>query len=107
MAFSDLLANVDRVVLSSFGDPVTYFPADGDPVELTGVFDAEYVRPELGQPGVSTVSPAVFIRLSDLPGLDPVVDTQALVQINGLNYRIWEAKPDGQGGIYLILHRTT
>lgn len=106
MGFADLMATVDRAVLDSrLGDEVTYTPGVGAPVEVLGCFDALYTRVEAGgQAGISSSGPAVFLALDDLPS-DPETDTAATVTIAGVTYTAHEVRPDGMGGVVLLLHR--
>lgn len=103
MAFSDLLAAADRAALTHLGGTVRYAPELGEPVDVLGIFDAAYVRADIGTPGVSTCGPAVFFRLSDLP-TDPTKD-DPLITVGGVVYRRKEAHRDGQGGVVLLLRR--
>jgi len=102
MTWPTLLAAADRAVLQHLGGLVTYAPADGEPVEVTGIFDRAYVRADVGQAGVSGAGPAVFLRLSDLPA-DPENDDPTIT-VEGVAYRVREAEPDGQGGVRLLLY---
>lgn len=85
------------------GDTFTYSPSVGAPVSVQGVFDASYVLVELGEPGVSSVTPAAFVRRSELPS-DPEADENATVAVAGKVYRIREVRPDSQGGVLLLLN---
>lgn len=82
---------------------MNYAPSVGAAVDVTGIFDAAYVKVDAGQAGVSSVGPAVFLRLEDLPG-NPLED-DATVTVGAVAYEIAEAKPDGQGGVLLLLHK--
>lgn len=104
MAFADLLAVGDRSVRSLLGGPITYTPGTGEPVTVEGVFDAAFQLVDAGQPGISSTSPAAFFTLSDLP-TDPEVDTAATVTANGVAYSPYLVKPDGLGGVLLLLHK--
>lgn len=103
MSWSTLLAQTDKGVLQIAGDPVTYTPGVGSAVSVRGVFEAEYVRVDAGVAGVSSPGPAVFLRLSDLPS-DPSVDADATVTVSAAVYTAHEVKPDGQGGVLMLLH---
>lgn len=103
MSFDSLLATADRAALQLLGCAVTYASSAGEARAVRGVFDAAYVKVEAGQPGVSSCGPAVFLRLADLPS-DPSSDEPTLT-IAGVGYRVREAKPDGLGGVFLLLHQ--
>ena len=104
MGFADLVAAGDRVVRNVLGDAITYSPSVGAAVAVQGVFDSQYVKVDLGQPGVSSVSPAAFLRREDLPS-DVETDTAATVTFAGVVYTVHEVQPDGMGGVILLLHR--
>lgn len=105
MAFGDLLATADRAALGLLGDLIRYAPQVGDPVDVRGVFDAQFQHPlGLGgarPPGEVVVGPAVFVHLADLP-VDPTTDTP-VVTVGGVGYRVREVHKDGQGGALLHL----
>lgn len=106
-AFDVLVAQMDRAVAAALGgERVTYQPAAGDAVHLLGVFDAQYVLAQGdAEAGVEAVSPAVFLRRSDLP-VDPELD-EPRVTVRGRDYRVTARKPDGLGGIVLLLRERT
>ncbi len=106
-AFASMVATTDRLVLSHLGgSPVIYTPADGDPVQVSGVFDQVYVLAKgTAQAGVGTIGPAVFLLLEDLP-VDPE-DDEPTITIDGLTYRVTAREPDGMGGIVLGLRLVT
>ena len=107
MAFSDLVAAADRIAMADLGgELVTYAPSVGAPVQVTGLFDAQFVLAKgTANAGVEASAPAVFFRLSDLPA-DPEVDDPTLT-IGAVNYRVIERMPDGIGGIVLVLRSIT
>lgn len=104
MGFADLLALGDTRIRARLGGEVVYTPTVGDAETVDGIFDAGYVRVDLATPGVSSVGPAVFLTLDDLPS-DPRTDTGATVTIGGVVYTINEDCPDGLGGTLLHLRR--
>jgi hypothetical protein len=106
-AFDDLVQRADRAVHGHLGgETVTYRPEFGAPVDVTGVFDAQYVLVKGGaEAGVEAVGPAVFLRLEDLP-TDPEDDEPTLV-IRALEYRVIERRLAGIGGVVLALRLVT
>ncbi len=103
MGFLDLLEGVDRSVRSELdGRSVIYTPSVGDPVTVAGIFDAAYEMIDVGRAGVSGYGPAVFLRLSELSS-DPSEDN-AQVTVEGTDYKFREVKPDGLGGVWILLH---
>jgi hypothetical protein len=107
MSFDELVEQADRAAQAALGgELVTYEPEDGEPVEVTGIFDAQYVLAKgSAEAGVETLGPAVFFRLDDLPE-DPEDDEPTLT-IRGVDYRVIERRPDSMGGIVLVLRRVT
>jgi len=107
MGFAELVAAADDATREHLGgEPVTYQPAVGAPVEPVGIFDEAYVLAKGdAEAGVETLGPAVFLRLEDLP-VDPELDEPTLT-IRGVEYRVIERRPAGLGGIVLALRRVT
>jgi hypothetical protein len=103
LAFGDLLARVDFTARRQLGGDVVYAPGIGTPVTVRGVFDKAYQLVPLDAPGISSTAPAVFLRGEDLPS-SPLNDVSASVTAGGVVYRIREVRPDGLGGMLLILH---
>lgn len=106
MGFAEALAVADVAVRGRLGRSLVYTPGVGAPVTVTGVFDAAYVVADggAGVVGVSSSSPAAFFTLSDLPS-DPSVDLGATVTVGSTVYSCHEAKPDGLGGVVMMLHK--
>lgn len=83
---------------------ITYQPATGSPVVVSGIYDAQYVLAQgTEEAGVEVTAPAVFLRLASLP-TDPEVDNP-LLTIEGLAYRVAERRAAGLGSILLVLRR--
>ncbi len=101
MGFNALLAVSDGFVTETLGEEVTYTPESEDAVSVFGVFDEAYVLVEAGDSGVSSSGPAIFFRLSDLP---TTPDKSETITRNGVTYRARTIKPDGIGGVILLLH---
>lgn len=107
MGFADLMASlVDPAVRQKVGGSITYTPGVGVAVVVDGVFEAAHQHLDLGEPGVTTQGPAVFLTLADLPS-DPESDTAATVTVAGVTYTPHTVKPDGLGAVVLLLHRVT
>ncbi len=105
MSFHELVAQADRAAQARLGgELVTYKPQSGPAVEVTGMFDEQYVLAKgTAEAGVETLGLAVFLRLEDLP-THPKDDKPTLT-IRGVDYRVTERRPDGIGGIVLALRR--
>jgi hypothetical protein len=100
--FDAHLARADGDVKGILGGSVTYTTGAGVVVPVRGVFDSAYVLSEAGEAGVRSCGPAVFLLLADLPS-DPRTDEPGITR-NGTQYRVREVKPDGLGGVLLVLH---
>jgi len=103
MAFPSLVAGMDFVLLATFGVDTSYALPGAAPVMVRGIFDASYVRVDVGEAGVQSAGPAVFYRVADLPQ-DPAED-YPLITIASVEYQVTEVQKDGQSGVRLMLHR--
>jgi hypothetical protein len=103
MSWAALAGGLNTAVLAHFGEATTYSPGVGQAVQVQGIFDAAYVRVDAGEAGVSSVGPAVWYRLADLP-VDPVEDEPQIV-VGTVTYEVREAQKDGQGGVLLLLRK--
>ena len=101
----DFDATVLAANLAAFGESVTYTPANGSPLAISGVFDPSYTFLSLNDEGVAVtvVKPALGIRVSSLP---QAPDQDDLVTARGINYIVREARIDGHGHAHLLLNRT-
>lgn len=106
-AFDELVAQADRAVFAALGgEVVTYAPAVGSPVPVTGMFDEQFVLAKGdAKAGVEALGPAVFLRLEDLP-VDPEFDDPTLT-IRGNAYRVIGRRSGGIGGIVLVVRLIT
>jgi hypothetical protein len=110
MSFDELVAAADRIAMAVFGEPelVTYAPQVGDALEVTGIFDLQYVLAKgSAEAGVEALGPAVFLRLEDLPEDPTDESTEPTLTIRGVVYIVTERRPDGLGGIVLELRKQT
>ncbi len=106
MAYSELIEETDRAVQDHLGGVVaSYQPLVGDAVEVTGLFDENYVLVRPDNSGIEQVMPAFWVRLEDLP-VHPDED-EPTITIGDRTYRVRERQLDGSvgGGIRLLLHR--
>src|SRR6185369_15337225 len=97
----------DRAVLSLLGgESVLYSPEVGDAVPIDGMFDERYVLAKGdGEAGVETTGPALFVRIDDLPA--DIEDDEPIFTIRGDDFRVTERRPDGIGGVVLVLRRVS
>ena len=102
----DTLANGPAV--ATFGQAVTYQPVAGAPFAITGIFDEAWqdVEFEESRHGrrvpVSTVKPALGVRLADFPpGVTPA-QGDSFTLISGESHVVADVQPDGFGMAYLL-----
>lgn len=99
----DFDALVNAPLAELFGRGVTYTPSGGDPVEVTGIFQAQHQTVETeGELTFSSTAPVLWIRLADWPQAPARFDG---VIVDAAAYIIEDVRPDGQGGVKLILKR--
>lgn len=104
MGFKELVESADAKVRRILGgdELVTYTSGADESVDVYGIFEASSVIVPVGDPGISDVGPTVFLRLDELTS-DPSTDESASVTYDGSDYRIYEARPDGLGGVLCLL----
>jgi hypothetical protein len=96
MSWDAAMGALNKACLSTFGRQVTYQPAAGAPVTITGIVDSGS-RLEEHSPGVYAV---LFMRLADL-AQPPACGDQ--VQIDGTTYKVFEVEADAAGGVKIAL----
>lgn len=99
-------AAVNRILDASnrvFGESVIYTPDGGQPFSITGIFDVAHIEvdPDTGA-AVTSAEPVLGLKRDDLAAEPKPRDS---VTVRGIQYRIVDKQPDGQGGINLILKR--
>lgn len=105
MSFAELLSAVDAVALASLSgsEVVTYRNGEGFTVTVRAIFESRYQLVTLGEAGVSSFAPSVFVRAEDLNS-DPREDLEARIFVGARKFSIRETQPDGQGAILILLH---
>ncbi len=110
-AWADAIERTDRAVLANLGSvTVSYQPiGGGPPLTLSGIFDRNQIDVAQMAAGVAKVTPALFVRESDLPEVGDPRDTITITAADdatlvGSLYRVGEARIDGQGGVWLFLY---
>jgi hypothetical protein len=101
-AFTDALTAADAVQLATFGESVTYTPATGSPVTLTGIWDTSDAVRGAGQ---DRISGRLWVLVADL-GLTPAKNDTFTV--SAVVYRIVNVPSDdydGAGGVFLAGRR--
>lgn len=91
------------VVDDTFGEPVTYTPAGGEPFEITGVFSEGHDQVALldDGPEATTARPMLGVRLAHF--VSPPAQGDQVV-IRGVTYAVAEPRPDSHGRATLILN---
>jgi hypothetical protein len=97
-----IIGIADEACLAIWGE-LTQYTVGGVTHDVTGVFEAAYVRVQAGSPGVQSQGPAVFYQLALLPS-DPQEFEPTQIVIRGIAYKVIEVKRDGQTGVLLHLH---
>ena len=104
MEFRDLVAGIDRAIQDRLGGvDVIYAPRYGSSVTVSGMFDENYVPAEGAQGTVGTSTPAVHLRLEDLPE-DPRSVRPNSISILGVEYSIRGHSTDGAQGKSVMLY---
>lgn len=98
MSFAVLIERTDRAIQRTLGrSDIEYRPAVGDPIVVSGIYDANHeIQNEINF-HVEQVGPVVWIRLEDIAPHDPRTDEPTIV-IDGAEYRVREHKPDSPVG---------
>lgn len=101
----------DQVVIGPtvavFGEAITYLPAAGGSLSITGVFDEAYSDVDLaGGTAVTTDSPVLGVQLSQFPAT-PAQGDQLTVMRTATTYVIREVRPDGHGSARLLLNEVS
>ena len=96
-----------KIAQNTFGVAVTYFPQAGSSFATRGVFVDEHTEhDETGNSGISTVSPMMDVQLSEMDAA-PQIDDELVIDDTGQRYLVLDPRPDGQGGVRLMLQETT
>jgi hypothetical protein len=97
-----LAATVDFHNVGVFGITVSFRRGVAAPVQVKGIFEADYIPVDIGKSEIAAPQPMIFFRLVDLP-VSPEEGDE--VTVNGTVYRVEVTHPDGQGGVELMLRR--
>lgn len=102
MTFRNLSELALGAITKTLGEPVTYTPTAGSAASIKGVFNEKYeqVDPDT-RATISTDQPNLLIRLSDLAAA-PAEGDQVVIRTK--TYKVFDWKPDGEGGSLLLLH---
>lgn len=91
-------------IQGAFGELVTYQPAAGAPLTVTGVYDRPFLDAELaGGTGVSTTAPVIGVQLSQF-SLAPAQGDRLTVLRTGESFIVREVQPDSHGWAKLLLN---
>ncbi len=104
MGFQDRITDIDRAVQGNLGgESIVYRPRNGSPVSVPAMFDLLHADVSLGNAGVETEAPSVFVLLADLPTVPENDDP--IVTVRGQDYRVHSRQEDPTGrGVRLFLH---
>lgn len=91
--------------IAIFGEPIVYYPATGSPFSINGAFYNAYSEmtfsAEYGTE-ISTTFPAAGVASADFSSPPAQGDTLEVVR-TGKTYKVRVPRPDGKGGIFLVL----
>lgn len=110
----------NRAAMRLFGDQAqkgqkwTYFPQNGQPFDINGIYDEAWNSigiQNLGRAGiapVSTTQPAFWLRIADLTGgFRPKQRDRLRQNATGQSFQISDTLPDSMGGIRLLLTKVS
>ena len=93
---------LNSIVLDVFGDDPETMPVTINGVPVQAIYDSRHIVSEDGEAGSSDLITTITVNTSAFAGIiDPTV-----VVVRSKTYRIWEARPDGQGMTVLALERS-
>lgn len=107
MGFTSLLRATDKATREILADDltsITYTSGLGVAVVVTGIFDDAYTLLDLGQPGVATTGPGVFLDLASLSS-DPETDREATITVGVKTYKAHTVMRSGPS-VTLHLHES-
>jgi hypothetical protein len=95
-------------VMSTFGEQALYQPAAGAAFFIHGTFHEAYKSVEIADGmGITTVSPAIGVQLSEFP-VAPSQKDRIVITATGLHgggtYVVKEVQPNGIGAALLLLN---
>ena len=96
MSWDAAMGALNAACLDVFGRQVTYRPAAGAPVVITGILETG-ARLEENAPGTYAL---LFLRATDLP-VPPARGDD--VEIDDATYKVFEVEADAGGGVKLAL----
>lgn len=91
--------------IKTFGVPVEY-GRGSSVIQINGIYDANYIEvdPNTGA-YVMSANPILFVSAADLPEGKAVADD--FITVKNIKFKVIEPQPDSEGGIKLILQRTS
>jgi hypothetical protein len=101
MGWREQIEALQGAAVRTFTEPVTYSPAAGGSLELTGIFRQSHIGVDPGMSiEVSSENPVLELRASDLPAGPNRADR---VVIRSVRYRVADHIEDGEGMLSLEL----
>lgn len=101
----------DKMVLaptvSVFGEEITYLPAEGEPITITGVYDEGNRDLQLaGGTGYNSSNPLVGAREAEFAryGVEPLQGDQLRIVRTGDLFDVKDVNADGKGGLTIMLN---
>ncbi|ABK45306.1 hypothetical protein Mmc1_2813 [Magnetococcus marinus MC-1] len=102
--WDDGLNDLNAACIEVFGQAIIHTPAGGEPSELSAIFDSSREITTIDAVGVPVQSyrPVIEGREADFLSRPAVGDG---VAVGGINYRVMDVQPRGDGWLALILRR--
>lgn len=92
---------LNSAVLDTFGDEPGVLGVTIDGVPVRAIYDSRHFATEDGEVGTSDLITTISVRTSDLP----LITDDTVIVARGVEYRRYEARPDGQGMTTIQLER--
>jgi hypothetical protein len=101
-SFKDMVCCLLDTAIPCFGEPVCYQPSVGGNIDITAVFDEDFIAidPDTEEV-ISSNAPRIGIKVSDLPFLPTDKDH---VVIGDRRFKVTDSQEDGQGGSTIFLN---
>lgn len=104
-SFKSRVSSLLGIVIPATGEDVEYRPKSGGVIKIKAVFDSEFLEVDPDTEAlVSSFSPRIGVRLSDLQG-KPAKGDSVIIIDSGKRFRVTDSQEDGQGGATLLLHK--
>lgn len=109
MAWTKAKTLMQRTNFRRYGEDVTYIPAAGGSLVVTGIYRSAHEAVDSEGLTVHSNQPVLDVKLEDLPAApvsgQPGQDTVDQVTVRGNTFDVVDVQEDGEGIARLLLHR--